>query len=769
MAGYLNRSLSLSPIEPDPPSLPLVSNGNMKPNNPTSPRIDLSASPLKIFGLAKKKINDIFQDIDVYVDETSNFLRTICLDSDIITKKQADEVHELKEKINGIQEVLARKHMKVVFFGRTSNGKSSVVNAMLQDKILPSGIGHTTNCFVQVEAANGSEAYIKTEDSEEHQNLQSISNLANALMSPKFGDSSLIRVYWPADRCPLLRNDVVLVDSPGIDIEHHMDEWIDKYCVDADVFVLVANAESTLMVAEKQFFHKVSERLSKPNMFILNNRWDASAYEIEFLDKVRKQHMDRSVNFLVDELKVANRSQAENRVFFVSAKEVLLARLKQQKGEPLHAGAIAEGFQARYFEFQEFERKFEECLSKSAVKTKFEQHTQRGKNITSDLRKLMDSVYEQATQLRTQKLSLRKEQYERLDFTQQQLNILTQEVKHEICNICEVVEKKVAAALSEEIRRLNVHVDEFERPFHSDSLVLSVYKKELNSHVEQGLSSNLRGRLSSQIQMLVESSQKDMIDRMSSLIPPEHRPKMVNVLPRHNFEVLYRINCDSLCSDFQEDLEFRFSFGLVNIIKCFLGPRESKKVLGKSVESVPWPVPSTPQTPSNEMRHVTPSPEYLALLQKLAFASPSSQTTVGVLAVGGFLIKTVGWRVIFAGFGIYGLLYAYERLSWTNKARERTFKKQYVGHTTRKLKLILDLTCTNCSHQVQQELSSTFARLCHLVDEVVSDMQNEIGLLDQDTQKLDESSSASRILRNKADYLYSELETFTAQYLQYDQ
>jgi len=29
-------------------------------------------------------------------------------------------------------------------------------------------------------------------------------------------------------------------------------------------------------VQEKDFFHRVSERLSKPNIFILNNRWDAS-------------------------------------------------------------------------------------------------------------------------------------------------------------------------------------------------------------------------------------------------------------------------------------------------------------------------------------------------------------------------------------------------------------------------------------------------------------------------------------------------------------
>lgn len=37
---------------------------------------------------------------------------------------------------------------------------------------------------------------------------------------------------------------------------------------------------------EKNFFHKVSERLSKPNIFILNNRWDASASEPETMDEV---------------------------------------------------------------------------------------------------------------------------------------------------------------------------------------------------------------------------------------------------------------------------------------------------------------------------------------------------------------------------------------------------------------------------------------------------------------------------------------------------
>lgn len=65
-------------------------------------------------------------------------------------ESKVKETEEFVDKVHGIRDVLCRDHMKVAFFGRTSNGKSSVINAMLRDKILPSGIGHTTNCFLQV-------------------------------------------------------------------------------------------------------------------------------------------------------------------------------------------------------------------------------------------------------------------------------------------------------------------------------------------------------------------------------------------------------------------------------------------------------------------------------------------------------------------------------------------------------------------------------------------------------------------------------------------
>lgn len=61
---------------------------------------------------------------------------------------------------------------RTICVNRTSNGKSSVINAMLWDKVLPSGIGHTTNCFLRVEGTDGNEAFLLTEGSDERKSVK---------------------------------------------------------------------------------------------------------------------------------------------------------------------------------------------------------------------------------------------------------------------------------------------------------------------------------------------------------------------------------------------------------------------------------------------------------------------------------------------------------------------------------------------------------------------------------------------------------------------
>uniref|UniRef100_A0A8C9SVP2 Mitofusin 1b n=1 Tax=Scleropages formosus TaxID=113540 RepID=A0A8C9SVP2_SCLFO len=679
-------------------------------------------SPLKHFVLAKKKIVAVFENLLEYVKEGSEFVERTYMIAILQRCVELEEMQVFTKKLEVIKEVLARRHMKVAFFGRTSNGKSTVINAMLRDRVLPSGIGHTTNCFLSVEGTDDDKAYLMTEGSEEEKSVKTVNQLAHALHMDKSLDAGcLVKVFWPKTKCALLRDDLVLLDSPGTDVTTQLDSWIEKFCLDADVFVLVANSESTLMNTEKHFFHKVNNRLSKPNIFILNNRWDASAAEPEYMEDVRKQHTDRCVSFLVEELKVVDREQAPNHIFFVSAKEVLNSRMQRAQGMPETGGALAEGFQDRLKEFQSFERTFEECISQSAVKTKFEQHTITAKQITETVKAIMDSINIASAEKRVLCLEDREYQMDRLEFVRGQLNLLTEDIKKKIKAVTEEVETKVSNAMAEEICRVSVLIDEFHSDFHPSPHVLKCYKTELLAHVEEGMGKNLSFRCSSAVNVSVQASQKEMIGNLQPLLPSVVQSELHMLIPCRKFDLSYDLNCATLCSDFQENIEFQFSLGWTALVNRFLGPVNAKRalMLCKYISAQVW--------------------------------------------------RTVGWRLIALSMSCYGLLYLYEKLTWTNKAKERAFKRQFVDYATEKLQMIISFTSANCSHQVQQEMATTFARLCQQVDLTQKELESEISRLTAEIKQLEAVQGRSKTLRHKATELERQLQSFTQEYLQLQQ
>uniref|UniRef100_A0A4W4E7D6 Dynamin-type G domain-containing protein n=1 Tax=Electrophorus electricus TaxID=8005 RepID=A0A4W4E7D6_ELEEL len=714
-------------------------------------------SPLKHFVLAKKKICEVFEQLLSYVEEGSKFVNDTCRNESleqIAKRTQLTEIEAYTNKLEVIKEVLARRHMKVAFFGRTSNGKSTVINAMLRDRVLPSGIGHTTNCFLSVEGTDDDKAFLKTDGSEEEKSIKTVNQLAHALhMDESLDAGCLVKVFWPKTKCALLRDDLVLMDSPGTDVTTELDSWIDKFCLDADVFVLVANSESTLMNTEKHFFHKVNERLSKPNIFILNNRWDASASEPEYMEDVRKQHTDRCVHFLVEELKVVEHEQASNRIFFVSAKEVLNSRMQRAQGMPETGGALADGFQERLKEFQNFERTFEECISQSAVKTKFEQHTIRAKQIIENVKGIMDQIH-----------IARDSLMDHLEFVRNQLNFLIQDIKKKIKIVTKEVENQVSNAMAEEICRLSVLIDEFCSDFHPSPHVLKRYKSELLSHVEKGMGKNLAFRCSDAVNASVQASQKDMIECLQPLLPPAVQSQIHMLIPNKQFNLSYDLNCAVLCADFQENIEFQFSLGWTALVSRFLGPANAKRALAlvdQNLKALPPQAPGTPGQPQGVMTQ-----EEFMVSMATNFASITSRTSMGVVIIGGVVWRTIGWRVIALSVSLYGLLYLYEKLTWTTKAKERALKKQFVDYATEKLHMIISFTSSNCSHQVQQEMATNFARLCQQVDVTQLELERDISRLTTKIQQLEAVQSCSKALRYKATDLETQLESFTSQYLQ---
>ena len=87
--------------------------------------------------------------------------------SRVVDFDSISKVETYARQIDAIRQVLSRDHMKVVFFGRTSNGKSTLINAILGDRILPTGIGHTTSCFLQVEGGDEHEPFLLQDEEED--------------------------------------------------------------------------------------------------------------------------------------------------------------------------------------------------------------------------------------------------------------------------------------------------------------------------------------------------------------------------------------------------------------------------------------------------------------------------------------------------------------------------------------------------------------------------------------------------------------------------
>ena len=94
--------------------------------------------------------------------------------------------------------------------------------------------------------------------------------------------------------------------------------------------------------------------------------------------QVKNQHIGTGVNFLSRELSMVDQEKAKDRVFFVSAKEVL-----QKEDDRLN------GWEDRMADFKRFEKELEQQVSIYAIRTKFEKYCEMGNKILEELKELL--------------------------------------------------------------------------------------------------------------------------------------------------------------------------------------------------------------------------------------------------------------------------------------------------------------------------------------------------------------------------------------------
>ena len=521
-------------------------------------------------------------------------------------------LEKLSGQVSDIREILTRRHTKIVFLGRTSSGKSTLINALLGERVLPTGLGQTTTCFIQVEGTAESQPSLLTPMGDTgtftKTRLDPSKDVATVLASLSVREESLVILQWPRARSPLLAEEVVLLDSPGLDVTRDYDQWIDHHCHDADFFVLVANAESTVMMKEKFFFITVAINISSPNILIIENRWDcAEEGSEEMMERAKQQHLERCSHFLSKELG-ANTVDLTDRVFFTSGREMLRLRSGESK---LQRTEQSQQFLQRKEDFEKFERSLLNHLTKSSLHTKYWTHCNTARHISQQLRDIVATLTDQ-TVAREKTCKAEVESVTKLieEYSYEMENI-TVDLREEIQRMMEKVIQRISVVFHEEINNLNFLMIDFKLRYSQDGMVNMIYFHEMEKFLEKGLETNMKNRISYDIMSQVQETQENMVLQIKDKFPDfqEDFPPL-----KYPPEISFCLRAKS-CQDFHYERTFNFSFGL------FYWAREYRGMMARMF----------PQTGVDT--GLTGSQASLPSLSKLAFFFLASQNTMtGLLA-----------------------------------------------------------------------------------------------------------------------------------------
>lgn len=666
------------------------------------------------FGQAKTELLSIYDDMGTHLQQLVEQLQQLPSLEQELRERIGRQLSACIEKIGSIGEMLQRKHMKVAFFGRTSNGKSAVINAMLHQRILPSAMGHTTSCFCQVEGcarAEPAHVLIEAEGEQEEQQvgIDSLRLLASAHSAQALSAHRLLRVRWPSSSsCRLLAHDVVLLDTPGVDVTAQLDECIDRHCLNADVFVLVLNAESTMARVERQFFESVAQQLSRPNLFILNNRWDvAASMEPQLEQLVRQQHTERCLRLLIEELGIYSSVElASRRIFHVSALETL--RKRQQKSELDEL--LLPGAHQRYEEFLSFEREFASCITQSAMRTKFEQHCAGALDMLLQLDELLQQLHVGLAELSAAQAAAEAELAQRTACWEVQIMQQQRQLQLQVEQLSEETVQLGAQLLQEQITRLPAAVQQYETPLAlRHEIGEQQYQHSLSLHLEHVLREQLEMQLAQRLQ------------------------QQMNGLSEIPWQLYCCMDCHNLMRDFSVDLQFRFSWGMAAMLK-----RVQAKLQA----------PGMPEMP---------------LLPPI---DKDSSSMGAMLLLSGLMARCLGWRLLLVASGLMGSFYVYELCSWTREAQERSFKAQYTQHLQQRLRELLPHRASALGQQVRQHLQHSMRQMSTETEQSRSELCAEQAALKLQVEQVQLAQGRLRELQVAGEMLQQRLQSFRARYLQ---
>ena len=210
-----------------------------------------------------------------------------------------------------------RSHaFKVLVIGEFSRGKSALINALLGQRLLPSGLRPTTPVITVLASGNSGDSVVRYRDGRTAR--PSASELTE-LLSGKATDADSVESVEVRCPHPLLEHGVQIVDTPGVnDVNRLREDVTLRFLPEADAAIFLIDAQAPLSATEKHFLEGEVFRRNIGHVFLVVNKADRlrPPYNADDLTKIVR----RVEGLLGSRI-------AETRVFAVAAKAGLDAAL----------------------------------------------------------------------------------------------------------------------------------------------------------------------------------------------------------------------------------------------------------------------------------------------------------------------------------------------------------------------------------------------------------------------------------------------------------
>lgn len=219
---------------------------------------------------------------------------------------------------------------RVLVLGEFKRGKSTLINALLGANLLPANVTPTTALLTLIK--NGTDVKIELIPFRGEPQQVSAEQLAATLTLSTDEEENhrrqatykMVEVQYPS---PLLQNNVEIVDSPGLNESAMRTEITSGYIRQSDAAVFVLSATNFASMTELEYLNTHILGKGLTHIFFAINQYDRVLDDADDPDREARDLTAVAMQRLAPLTRVNGRDLSHERIYFVSAKPALRARM----------------------------------------------------------------------------------------------------------------------------------------------------------------------------------------------------------------------------------------------------------------------------------------------------------------------------------------------------------------------------------------------------------------------------------------------------------